>query len=230
MRSVQPVTSVRLMSTLVLTAMAICALWVACLAGACAAPVGAAPRLAFARNGNIWTIAADGGGLKRLTSGSSYESAPAWSPGRGTIAYLSRLRASSSKHERLWVMRSDGSNRRRLAYVGPSLAGGSSALAYSPHGGLLAGGSKLGAQNEWAVTVLDLKARTSRIVYRYTSAGGVQSLTWSPDGAELVAAIEYGGAYGMVRIGVTHDRLIKTRGTGNVESASWRPDGKYLLC
>ena len=230
MRSVQPVTSVRRVSTRTLAAAAVCLLWAACLAGACAAPVGAAPRLAFAKNGDIWTIAADGSEPARLTSGSSYESAPAWSPGRGTLAYLSRPRASRSQHERLWVMRSDGSNRRRLTYAGPPLAGGSSALAYSPHGGLLAGGCKLAAQNSWAVTVLDLKARTSRIVYQYDSAGGVQSLTWSPDGHQLVATIEYGGTYGMVRIDVTHDRLLKTHGTSNVESASWRPDGKYLLC
>ena len=208
----------------------VCLLWAASAVAASAPPAGAAPRLAFAKNGDIWTIAADGDGLKRLTSGSSYESAPAWSPGRGSLAYLSRPRASSSRRERLWVMRSDGANRRRLAYVGPSLAGGSSALAYSPHGGLLAGGAKLAAQNSWAVTVLDLKARTSRIVYRYDSADGVQSLTWSPDGAQLVATIEYGGTYGTVRVDVAHDRLIKMHGMSNVESASWRPDGKYLLC
>jgi Tol biopolymer transport system component len=247
MRSAHRVTTLGIVSAIV------CLLWAACFAGAARASVDymsasfvdsdygwiagidnssttVAPRLVFVKNGDIWTIAADGGGPARLTSGSSYESAPAWSPGRGALAFLSRPRTSSSKHARLWVMRSDGSNRRRLTYAGPSLAGGSSALAYSPDGSLLAGGAKLAAQNEWAVTVLDLKARTSRIVYRYASAGGVQSLTWSPDGAQLVATIEFGGTYGMVRIDVTHDRLIKTHGTSNVESASWRPDGKYLLC
>lgn len=231
----------------------VCLLWAACLAGAgqasadnLSAPFvdaqhhrvadlrsssgASAPGLAFAKNGDIWTIAADGGGLTRLTSGSSDESAPAWSPGRGALAYVSRPRASGAKRARLWIMRADGGNQRHLTYAGPSLASGSSALAYSPDGRRLAGGAKLAAQNRWAITVLDLKSRTSRIVYRYDSAGGVQSLTWSPDGAQLVATIEYGGTYGMVRIDVVHGRLIKTHGTGNVESASWRPDGKYLLC
>jgi len=247
MRSAHRVTTVGIVSAIV------CLLWAACFAGAARARADyppasfveaqvqsvagpdnssttVAPRLAFVKNGDIWTIAADGGEQARLTSGASFESAPAWSPGRGALAYVSRPRASGSKNARLWIMRSDGTDQRRLTYAGPSLASGSSALAYSPHGSLLAGGAKLAAQNEWAVTVLDLKAKTSRIVYRYTSAGGVQSLTWSPDGAQLVATIEYGGTYGMVRIDVTHDRLIKQHGTSNVESASWRPDGKYLLC
>jgi Tol biopolymer transport system component len=233
-------TAVHRVTTVAIVSAMVWLVWAACVAGAWAAPAAVVradaasahvgPRLAFARNGDVWTIVADGGGLKRLTSSSSYESAPAWSPGRGTLAYTSAPRDSGSKHARLWVMRSDGTNQRRLTYVGPSLTSGSSALAYSPGGSLIAGGAKLAAQNKWAVTVLDLKARTSRIVYRYDSAGGVESLTWSPDGHQLVATIEYGGTYGMVRIDVVRDRLIKMRGSGNVESASWRPDGKYLLC
>ena len=190
----------------------------------------AAPPLAFVRDGDIWTVAANGSGLERLTSDRSYDFGPAWSPGRGTIAFIRRPSADRSGGARVWSMRSDGNEAHRLTYSGPSLTSGADVLACSPNGRLLAGGSQLRAGAKYAVTVLDLKTGKSRIVCRYSCQNGSQSLTWSPDGKQLVATIEYGGAYGMLRIDVARSRLIRNYGANMVESASWRPDGKYLLC
>jgi len=203
--------------------------------------VSADPRIAFVREnlaGNhyshVWTIAPDGTGLKRLTAAAANDLAPAWSSQRGTIAFIrSRSGDVYDRRARLMLMRSDGTNQRQLVHEGPSLTSGSKALAYSPNGRLLAGGTSLRTKNGyghvWAVTVLDLKSRESRIIYRYPSQNGVQSLTWSPNGKQLVATVEYGGGYGMFRIDVGRKRLLKEY-DGGQESASWRPDGKYLLC
>jgi len=202
---------------------------------------GAAPRIAFAKyepsgkSSHIWTIAPDGSGLKRLTSGAAYDMAPAWSPGRGTIAFMRFDSGDPYKGAAgLTLMRSDGSNVRRLVYEGPSLTSGTHALAYSPNGRLLAGGSKVTPEGEvwkWAVTVLDLKTRRSRIVCRYQSEGGIQSLSWSPNGRQLALTVEYGAGAGLLKVDVASGRLLKTHEGGyNTGSVSWRPDGKYLLC
>nr|MDE5608471.1 peptidase S41 [Muribaculaceae bacterium] len=45
--------------------------------------------LAFTYKGNIYTVAADGGTAKQLTTGPSYNTTPIWSPDGKTIAYTS---------------------------------------------------------------------------------------------------------------------------------------------
>jgi len=191
-----------------------------------ATSASAAPRLAFSKDGDIYSIAPDGSGLRRLTSGKRIDGGPAWSHGRGQIAFMRQLKNDT----RLWLMRSDGTNERRVAYTGPSLTTGTGVLDYSTNGRLLAGGCKLAGQNRWAVTVLNLKTKKSRIVARYTSASSIQSLTWSPDSTRLIAVIDLGGAGAVLRIDVPHNRRLKTSGFRLVDSASWRPDGNYILC
>lgn len=195
-----------------------------------ASSASAAPRLAFSKDSDIYTIVPDGSGLRHLTSGTRIDWGPAWSHGRGQIAFLRRPKADGLNGTRLWLMRSDGTNERRVVYTGPSLTTGTSVLAYSTNGRLLAGGCKLAGQSRWAVTVLNLKTKKSRIVARYTSASDIQSLTWSPGSTRLIAVIDTGGAGAVLRIDVPHNRRLKTSGFRLVDSASWRPDGKYILC
>ncbi len=203
------------------------------------ASAGAA-RIAFVKSAtessppHVWTIEPDGSGLKRLTSGSSYEFGPAWSRGRGTMAFI-RSRTWSPFDRQCWVMlmRSDGTNKRRLSYSGPSLASGTHVLSYSPDGRYLAGGTVLkpggGSWGQlWGITLLDLKSHRSRIIYRYPSENGVVSLTWAPDSAQLVATVEYGGGYGMFRL-TPSGKLLKAYRL-NASSASWHPQARRLLC
>jgi len=200
-----------------------------------------AARIAFARSvtesspPHIWTIQPDGAGLQRLTAGASYEFGPAWSPGRGTMAFI-RSRTWSPFDRQCWVMlmRSDGSNKRRLGYTGPSLASGTHVLAYSPDGRHLAGGTVLrpkgGSWGQlWGITLLDLRTHRSRIIYRYPGENGIVSLTWSPDGSQLVATVEYGGGYGTFRLAVPSGKLLKSY-RFNASSASWHPRARRLLC
>jgi Tol biopolymer transport system component len=191
-----------------------------------------AGKIVFARNGDIWTIAPDGSELRHLTRGKTVDGHPAWSHSRGTIAFLRARR--SVEHGRVWLMRADGTHRRRLSYSGPSLSSGTRALAYSTDGHLLAGGCKVTPDltgKKWAVTVLDLTTGKSRIVCRYSSEGGIESLDWSPNGRRLAATVEYGGGSGLLMIDVAHGLLLKTHeGNHCTGSVSWRPDGRYLLC
>ena len=207
----------------------------------------AQPRIAFvktaagARRSHIWKIASDGSGLRRLTAASSSDLAPAWSPKRDTIAFIrSKSGNVLDRQGRLMLMRSDGTNERELVYKGPSLNTGSKALAYSPNGRYLAGGTLLrnqaGYWTESAVTVLDLQTKTSRIIVRGLAMNGIQALSWSPDSSQLVATWEEGDHCDMGRIDVAGKRILNYfKGsyegyTGYPESASWRPDGEYILC
>ena len=190
---------------------------------------GAQARIAFVRSSHIWTVNPDGSGLKRLTSGAASGMGPAWSRGRGTIAFLRLPGKASNMRRSLWLMRSDGSNQRRLAYSGPSLSSGSTALAFSPDGRQLAGACTLGVWR-YGVTVLDLATRRSRIVGRISCQGGIVSLTWSPHGAQLVAVAEFGDGVGMFRFDAVSGGLLQTYHDYAVESVSWSPDGDRLLC
>ena len=220
----------------------ICLLVGVLLLGAVGASTATAgPRIAFtvrdstAFTDGIWTVAADGSGLKQLTSGPAYDLAPAWSPGRGSIAFI-RSESGNVYDRKAWimVMRADGSKQRRLAYTGPSMTSGTDALAYSPNGRYLAGGTCLktdaGWGYYWGITVLDLKTRVSHVVYRYRCENGIRSLAWSADSRQLVATVEYGGGFGMFRVDVPGNRLLQDyNGTINMPWASWRADGRYLL-
>lgn len=84
-------------------------------------------RIAFSaiddgNNMNIYTIAPDGSGAVRLTSGGSNES-PAWSPDGRYLAFSSTRSGSAE----IWVMRADGSELRRLTW-----SGGNTMPAWSP--------------------------------------------------------------------------------------------------
>ncbi len=62
----------------------------------------------------IYTIALDGSGLKRLTSNASNDGLPIWSPDGKTIAYVSDQGGAWA----VWAMNPDGSNQRRLFAIG----------------------------------------------------------------------------------------------------------------
>ena len=102
------------------------------LAGAPATPARAAypgsdGRIAFVRNGDIYSVAPSGTGL-RLLAGGGQDAAPRWSPNGTRIAYLDK--------GNLWVMHADGSGKRQLTRDEPAYSDGRS--AWSPGGRYLA--------------------------------------------------------------------------------------------
>jgi WD40 repeat protein len=214
------------------------ALWAAAAtahaAGGPSSHIAFVKREAGAKYSHIWTIAPDGRGLKKLTNAQSHDLAPAWSPGRGTIAFLrSKSGSIFDRRARLMLMRSDGSNERQFAYGGPSLTTGATALAYSPNGRYLAGGAFLrnsyGDYNDLRLTVLDLKAKRSRAIVRLSGMNGIISLSWSPDSRQIAVTTEHGDGYSLFRVDVGKGKRLSAH-VGLHESVSWRPDGAYLLC
>ena len=180
---------------------------------------------------HIWSVTNGPSSARPLTTGAVIDLAPAWSPSRTTVAFLrSTSRDPYDQSSRiLMLMDSDGSDQRQLTYEGPTLASGTSVLAYSRDGRYLAGGCFLSQPNHRAVVLLDLKTRRSRIIQRFDSEGDILSLSWSPDSRQLLVSVEYGGGAGGWRIDVPRRRVVN-RYQDMTGSLSWRPDGKYILC
>lgn len=66
--------------------------------------------VAFAYKGDIYTVSAQGGEARQLTSNSAYEASPVWSPDGKQIAFASRREGSMD----VWLMNAQGGNMRRL--------------------------------------------------------------------------------------------------------------------
>lgn len=72
------------------------------------------------RTADIFTISArDGSRQQRLTSGSTFEAYPSYSPDGKRIAFEGRpiARGPHGDPSRIWVMRSDGSHRRQITHA-----------------------------------------------------------------------------------------------------------------
>jgi Tol biopolymer transport system component len=67
-------------------------------------------RIAFQRDGDIWSMDADGSGQQRLTDTSEAEGTPRWSPDGRRIAF-----ARGSSPYQLYVMNADGSGEAQVA-------------------------------------------------------------------------------------------------------------------
>jgi Tol biopolymer transport system component len=75
---------------------------------------GANGKIAFVRDGNIWSMDADGTHKQQLTFRAGAESAPRWSPDGTRIAYQACLTYSGTVNCDIWAMRADGSAKTRI--------------------------------------------------------------------------------------------------------------------
>lgn len=97
------------------------------VASAPKAYIGSDGRIAFVRNGNIFSIKPNGTGLRKLTS-SGHASGPRWSPNGTRLAFINR--------GNLWIMHANGGNKRRITDAAPLYTDGRP--TWSPNGRYLA--------------------------------------------------------------------------------------------
>ncbi len=147
----------------------------------CGAVADLSGKLAFVseRDGNseIYTIGADGTGLKRLTENEATDSDPAWSPDGEKILFASNRDAASKDGSDIYMMNADGSNVVRV-----TMDGRSTAPVWSPDGTRIAFSSMRNGQFGIFVMRPGDPASAANIAY---PTGYQTDPAWSPDGTKI---------------------------------------------
>jgi TolB protein len=172
---------------------------------------------------NVFMIDASSGESRQLTSGSSYDGAPAWSPDRTRIVFSSD-RDAAQRIADIYTMAPDGSDVRRLTATPDRIE---LHPKYSPDGGAIA--FALQRQGQYYLALMEADGAGVRELagpYQF-----VEFPAWRRDGSEIYFAAIGEGTDGA-------DVLAVDLGSGEVRTAISRPgpdvcphftlDGKYM--
>ncbi|MEF8797784.1 MAG: peptidase S41, partial [Salinivenus sp.] len=107
-------------------------------------------QIAFSYQGDLWTVAADGGRAERLTIHEAYEGQPRWGPEGEQIAFTSDRYGNDD----LYVTDAEGRTPERLTYHSTDDAIG----GWTPDGDLLFTTRRTYAQAEWTDEIYQVSA------------------------------------------------------------------------
>jgi TolB protein len=175
-------------------------------------------RIAFASSKSgrmdIWVANADGTDARRLTHGSSSDTAPCWSPTGQEIAFTS----DRSGTPQIWVMDNEGLNVRRLTTIGSW----NDAPAWNPskEHSEIAYTSRI--EGGFEIAVIDLATREVRQISE--GRGRCEYPSWAPNGRHLVFACDRGREW-QLAVSDRYGRTVQTlaTGRGNNVQPDWGP-------
>ena len=171
-------------------------------------------RLLFAKDADLYVMDAQGGGRLKLADGQYYTEQQRWSPDGRMIAWVNGRPEGQDVISELWVMRSDGSGKLRLAE-------NATEPSWSPDGRRLA----YVAQQLPIIQVRVINVDGTGDV-ALTSRNSFQP-AWSPDGSRIA----------FVTLGDKQMFLVNSDGTGEVnvtppgtedDGPTWSPDGTRI--
>ena len=184
--------------------------------------------LAFAHGNAIYTMSADGSGVRRVTTGSE----PAFSPSGDLLAFT---RDPDEEHSELWVSAPDGSGARRL--VGSAGKGDYvTSPAWSPDGTVIVFTHITIDNKIGLVSKLELVDRSggARRMLIETKPRGVESIAdpaWTPDGRRLLytrTRAKPDGNYAFELRSVAADGSGDALFLRDAASAAFSPDGTRI--
>jgi hypothetical protein len=207
------------------------ALIVLCVAAAPASSAtasypGAVGRIVFTsdRNGSstseIYSAAADGTDVKRLTWTDRFEQEPAWSPDGSRIAY----EGTDQGRFHLFVMNQDGSDQHLIS-PGPTSSFDDWQPAWSPDGTRIAFSSTRPYGAAWHVWVMNADGTN----LHQLPGDLTQDPAWSPDGSRIAGDAGNGPLYVIDSDG-TNQRALTSPPSSRYDTApDWSPDGSSLV-
>ncbi len=173
---------------------------------------------------NIWTIPAEGGDPKQITSGFDQDRYPCWSPDGKRIAFQRTIRRSKDDYViNIFTVPADGGEARPLTTEADRVDYAS--IKWAPAGDRIAYYSL-----DKTINIKPLQGGEGRALVNVEKVHGHCDLSWSPDGKEL--AYTSGGRIMVVSAEGGEPREIKT---GILNEAvqnfhiDWSPDGRKFV-
>jgi Tol biopolymer transport system component len=204
-------------------------------------------RIAFTRRAGddateIWVVNADGSDARALDREHTYAEHPRWSPDGRWIAYQVQtstyVRSGTRMHTTfdLWLVRPDGSGRRRLAREDGDIVNDNpvyhvavGAWAWSPDSRSIA---YVCCGELGGIRIVDVATGRDR------GRGRGHDVAWAPDGRRLVVTVDAayeiagpacGGLWIVARESGKRHRLVRRPASACDEWARWSPDGRSIV-
>jgi polyisoprenoid-binding protein YceI len=187
--------------------------------------VSAKGRLLFSAISNddvehLYTIGANGRGLRRLGDDDGFQMQPTWSPDGRRIAFSRAEPDPNAPPPSINLIRADGADRKQLSLGGMP--------DWSPDGRRIAFLSEAGAVGAGKISVIGADGSAAR---RFSGTPTSDSEPrWAPDGRRI-AVSAYGGTsnddVAVIQVGSGSFRRL-THAPGYEDSPAWSPDGRRI--